>query len=303
MEIQRIIKLNFVNSIKCTLIKNNSMKKIWVVIQFLFGNLLINSISMGQITFEHTYPMVNDPSIARPILINLGDNEYKYMYVDYATNELKLFNLDHSSFLNVSFPIPLINWGEYTVGYVTRTLFDCDTNMLEYAIFPTNWSNSFYIFRENGTLLFQRDSSIGPYCFGCYSGSHDIRPIVNSPAGAKLFLSKANNNGSLLSVDIYSLCGTLPINNMDEINVSTTQFVKTYPNPSSWSVDFEFQLPSNYENYELIIYSSIGEAINRVKINNSTKKYKIGNLNSGSYIFMLNSEFKLLETGKFIISN
>jgi hypothetical protein len=279
------------------------MKKIWVLIQFLFGNLMINSLSMGQITFEHTYPMVNDTSIARPILINLGDNEFKYIYVDYATNQLKLFNLNHSSFLNVNFPIQLINWGEYTVGYVTRTLFDCDTNMLEYAIFPTNWKNSFYIYRQDGTLLFQRDSAIGPYCFGCYSGAYNIRPIVNSPAGAKLFLAKATNTGSFPSVDIYSLCGTLPINTDDEVKVPSTQFVKTYPNPSSGSINFDFQLPSNFENFELIIYNSIGEAINRIKINNSTTKYKFSNLNSGSYFYMLNTEFKLLETGKFIISN
>ena len=56
----------------------------------------------------------------------MGNNGYKYMYIDFQANQLKLFNLDHSPYSTTNVPVSLVNTGEYTVGYVTKALFDCD---------------------------------------------------------------------------------------------------------------------------------------------------------------------------------
>ena len=82
----------------------------------------------AQITYEHSYPGPNSPSWSRLTIINLGSYEYKYYYFDYSTNEIKLFNLDHTPFFTCSPPFNLIDEGNYTVGYITKSLFDCDSS-------------------------------------------------------------------------------------------------------------------------------------------------------------------------------
>src|SRR5947207_8455481 len=102
--------------------------------------MLLTQKTIAQITYEHSYPGANSTAWARLTIINLGNNEYKYFYVDYGTNELKLFNLDHSPYATSNLPITLIDEVHYTVGYVTKSLFDCDSTMFEYAIMPGDGS-------------------------------------------------------------------------------------------------------------------------------------------------------------------
>ncbi len=275
------------------------MKNIW---KYLF--LLLSTSSSAQITYEHTYPYVQGPSGDRIQLADIGGNDFKYIYVDYSTNELNLFNLDHTAYATVSVPITLNNGGEYTIGYVTKSLFDCDTNMFEYAILPGGGGrNNFYVFRQDGSLLFERDSCLAPYGFGEFSGSYDVRPIVNTPAGAKLFLAKADSAGSFQTVDVYSLCGTLP-QDIIEGNINFESFVKIFPNPGTGQLHFQFQLPDNIRKYELVIYSSSGNIISVEKIIGTSKEYYLDDsqLSSGTYNYTLNSTNKIIQSGKFIIS-
>ncbi len=256
----------------------------------------------AQITYEHTYLGPNSASEVRPQLINMGDNYYKYVEVDYASNQIKLYNLNHSSYATINVPIALSNSGEYTIGYVTKSLFDCDTTMFEYAIMPSsNWHNSFYIYRQDGTQLFKRDSTLGPYCFGCFTGSYDVRPVVNSPVGAKLFLMKADVIGYFQTTDVYSLCGTLP-ESLDDLNTASAQFVRLFPNPNSGLAEFVFDLPGNSKNYELTIFDSSSRIIESIRISGTTKKHRFENssLSAGLYFFSFKDEKKILQTGKFI---
>src|SRR5207248_10993663 len=45
----------------------------------------------------------------------------------------------------------------YEVAYITKSLFDCDTTTLEYVLENGIYPANFYIYRTNGTLLFQRE--------------------------------------------------------------------------------------------------------------------------------------------------
>ncbi|MEI6816348.1 MAG: T9SS type A sorting domain-containing protein [Bacteroidota bacterium] len=280
--------------------KKNNLLKLAVIMMFCID---INNV-FGQITYQHTFPGPNSPSFAQVQLINMGNNDYKFCYIDYATNQLKLFNIDYSVFNTINVPVTLTSQAVYTIAYVTWSLFDCDTTMFEYAIMSNNYRNNFYIYRQDGTLLFERDSTIAPYCFGCFGGSYEIRPIKNSPDGSKLFLYKADSTGVFLTTDVYSLCGTLPIitDIMENPNV-TASYVQEFPNPSSGLVEFKFDLPGNIQNYELIIYDSNGQTINLVNITSTTSIYKMEykQFSSGTYFFTFNTNEKVLQTGKFII--
>lgn len=277
------------------------MKKIIFITLFAF---VMNA--KAQITYEYTYYGTDSIGAATGglQLANIGNNDYKYVYVDYVTNQLKLSNLNHTPYLTISIPVTLINPGAYNVGYVTKSLFDCDTNMIEYMIMPqANSSRNTYIYRQDGTLLFQRDSTMPPYCFGCFTGSYDVRPIRNTPAGAKLFLMKRSTNGNLPNVDVYALCGTLPEGAM-ELDATSASYVKVFPNPATGETYFQFDFPSNTEKYELNIYNSTGQVIKTIKIPTATEKYRLDDtpLSSGLYFFTLKTENKVLQNGKFIIT-
>lgn len=260
----------------------------------------------AQVIYEHTYYGTDSINAGTGSLqlVNIGNNDYKYVFTDYVTNQLKLFNLNHTPYLTVNIPVTLINPGEYNIGYVTKSLFDCDTNMIEYMIMPqTTFGNNIYIYRQDGTLLFERDSALSPYCFGCYTGSYDVRPIRNTPAGAKLFIMTDSTNGFFSNVAVYSLCGTLPAGAM-ELDATSASYVKVFPNPARSETYFQFNFPSNTEKYELIIYNSSVQRISTIKIPATTEKYRLDDtpLSSGLYFFTLQNENKVLQNGKFIIT-
>jgi Secretion system C-terminal sorting domain len=264
--------------------------------------LLSNATIHAQITYQHTFPGPTSSAWAEPTVINLGNNEYKYFYVDFAANQFHLFNMDFTSYANLTIPITMISPQTYNIGYVTRSLFDCDTNMFEYAVLPYG-AGTFYVYRQDGTLLFQKDSVIAPYCWGCYNASYDVRPIVNTPSGTKLFLGKEDTTGQITTVDVFSLCGSMP-DAITESEQYKVPVMKIYPNPTNNEINFEFDLPSNYMQYELTVFNESLKTVQTIKIFGTTKKYKLNEsaLSSGVYFFRLESADKILQTGKFILT-
>jgi hypothetical protein len=274
------------------------MKKVFTLLWIIINNTL-----SAQVIYEHSYPSSYTPSEALLNLIDIGDSQYKYTYTDYSTNELKLFNLDHSPFSTISIPVQLINQNEYWVGYITKSLFDCDSSNLEYAIMSTIFKNNFYIYREDGNLIFRQDSTVPAYCIGCFAGSHDLRPIVNTPNGAKLFLLKSDTSGFPPTVDVYSLCGTLTQFSMTSLS-EISSYVKVFPNPTSGQIYFRFDL-LDLNDCELNIYDTSGNIVQNISLNSLSNELHLNvhQFNSGQYYFTLKSKNKMLQNGKFIITN
>ncbi len=271
-----------------------------LILIFLFLRISL----FGQITYEHSYPYAHSPSADRVQLTDIGNDDFKYFYTDYLSNELKIFNIDHSIFANILVPVALINEQEYVVSFVTKSLFDCDTSKFEYAILPVNWRRTLYIYREDGTLLFSRDSTVATYCIGCFSGSHDIRPIVNTSSGAKLFLAKNDINGYQMQVDVYSLCGTLPLTQPDAISANIGS-VLVYPNPNHrMLMNFKINNARQFYQGYIEIYDSNAKLIDTIVILNRETEYifDCSNRASGMYTYRFISNNTVVEFGKFIIN-
>ncbi len=271
---------------------------IMIILQLLYAKG-----SYSQIVYEHTYPWLNSNIKNRVQLKDIGNGDFKYIYTDYLSNELKIFNMDHSSYLTLPIPVQMIDQSEYVIGYVTKSLFDCDTSMIEYAIMPVNWRKTLYIYRQDGTVLFSRDSTVATWCVGCFSGSYDIRPIVNTPSGTKMFLAKNDNNGYQMTVDVYSLCGTLPME-ADPI-FENSEIMTVYPNPSITSqIFFKLSNTDNIANAELEIFDSNGRSIKILNKEYNSDKFTFEAINysSGVYYYRLISNKIILQSGKFIIN-
>ena len=257
--------------------------------------------SNSQITLEHNLDSVTFGG--QFYCTDIGNNEFKYVFLDTNINGFHLYNMDMSPFMtNIIIPSTdsVIKDG-FTVIYVTRTLFDCDSSNIEYVFERPFGSNTvpFSVFRTDGTLLLQVDSARGPYCFGCYGGSTDIRPIQNTSDGAKLYLDKKNIQfGS--GVLIYSVCGVLSVDIYDFSD--NKSFVKIFPNPISGILNFQIVPPNNVEEFQLIVFDSNSNKIKSEKITIDTNySLDLSHFNNGTYFYSLASKQRAYQTGKFIL--
>jgi hypothetical protein len=275
------------------------MKKILFVLM-----LLVSIISKAQFTYEHTYT-INVPGEETPILTNLGNNNFKWVLNDYYHDKFSIYNIDHTPFmLNIPYAVSCDSGNAYQIGYITNTLFDCDSTNIEYALMSQtpNDTLKFMVYRTDGTLLFSKDSVTVGYGYGANVGSVEFHGINNTNAGAKLMLFGRFNVGQF-EFFIYGLCGTLP-ENITEIYQSSS-FVQVSPVPSSRQVNFRVTPPGNIDEYKLIISNSQFQTIktSTVAAGRETEINLDGeSLSSGTYFYSLQNKNKVFQTGKFIIS-
>ncbi len=273
------------------------MKKLFLLLIFLESTFH----GFGQITFEHSYYIQK----TQFWVTNIGNDDYKYVFED--SSGFSVYNLDHSPYLiNIVPPVPLFQLPNvYEIAYLTKSLFDCDSTNIEYAVSSTNYVGNYYVFRIDGTLLFQMDSVRGPFCAGCNDGSTYLQPIFNTPDGAKLMLfDRIASTGEQDSLHVFSLCGTLPENAVYDFSSQHNSYVKIFPNPASQHLNFEIKLPDNINQYEFVIMNSNSQELTREKIEISGNKYSLDvqNYSSGTYYYYLSSNYKVFQTGKFILT-
>ena len=269
------------------------MKRLFSLL-FVFGGIIQG---FSQITLEHSFYIYHKAFYVSDI----GNNDYKYIISD--SIGFSLYNLDYSPYLlNIVSPIPVFQPPTYyQISYITKTLFDCDSTNVEYVI--TQWNNiaNYYIYRTNGTLLFERDSVSGYFSSAFADGSQYLKPIENTPDGAKLFLFDNKSTGQD-SLYIYTLCGTLPTS-ISEIPLDNN-FVLVFPNPAKGIVNFQIKQPNNHDKFILTIYNSSFQRVEESDFN--VKEYQIDltkhSLSAGTYLFDLRTENRVYQTGKFIIT-
>jgi len=272
------------------------MKKLFLLV-FALGIILQG---FSQITLEHAYYFQRTEFW----VTDIGNNEFKYVTED--STGFIIYNLDHTMYMpKVIPPQPLLQPPSYyEIEYLTKSLFDCDSTNIEYALSTTYHQGNYYVYRTDGTLLFERDSVKGPFCAGCGDGSVYTQPIFNTPNGAKLmFFDWLPATGDQDSLYIYSLCGTLP-ESVSNIPLDNS-FVEVFPNPASRTINFRINQPNNLGKFKLTIYNSSFQKVDEATI--SGKSYQLDlrqkSLSADTYLFDLRTGNKVYQTGKFIVTN
>ncbi|MEP7169348.1 MAG: T9SS type A sorting domain-containing protein [Bacteroidota bacterium] len=280
--------------------KKQQLKSLTLLITL---SLMVSFKTKAQVTLDTVYlsPLGEGNNF---FVTNLGDNNYKYVMWDYYNCSFSLYDLNNSPYL-LNIPIPLIvcdSGSFYGLGYITTTLFDCDSTNIEYAMIGSGAdpTKKFWIYRTDGTLIFSKDSATTNWCVGCLGGSKVINGIENTPAGAKLFLFTIVAGQTVNYV--YNLCGTLP-EEIKEIGHSG-MFVKEYPNPSDKQFIFDVTLPNNYEDFELTIFDSSVHPVKSVSVTGTHTRVNIDpeSMSSGNYFYSLHNKNKIFQTGKIILT-
>jgi hypothetical protein len=277
------------------------MKNVWI---YLF--LLLRISSSAQITLDRQIDSSSYPTLWR--FVQISPTETKYFLTDTLNQTFSLFNMDFTPFItNISVPDP---WGwtdpnaNFEACYITRSLFDCDTSNIEFAFTaPIHPNKPFRIYRTDGTLLFQRDSSFLAYCLGdCGNGGENgITSIVNTSSGTKMILTTFSSGQEQNLV--YSLCGVLP-NDIYEFSQKNKNYVLLYPNPTSTSLTFKINIPDNLNEYQLVIIDNNAREVKREIVNSQNKILilDMSNMSNGTYFYSLCTKNKLYQSGKFIIA-
>lgn len=236
--------------------------------------------------------------------VQISENETKYYFADTVTNTFSLYNMDFTPFMeNIAVPEPFANFGFFAL-YISRTLFDCDSSNIEYLYQATGFNDKpVRIMRTDGTILFELDSAVAPYCNGlCLGWSDIIVPIRNTSDGTKLFLNKYDSTGRQ-KIHIYSLCGELPTKTID-LTFLKESLVKIFPNPTSGKLNFQVNLPDNKNKYELVILDNSAREIKRERIDYNKINYSIdvSSFDSGTYFYSICSKNGAYKSGKFILT-
>lgn len=273
---------------------------------FLFVVMVPTINLIAQITYEHTYT-APPRQVNNIFLTNLGNDNYKYVVWDYNQSSFSMYNLDHSPFiLNIQVPIVGDSGHYYAIGYITSTLFDCDSTNIEYAIIGkyVSYTKKFMIYRTDGTQLFTRDSVTTLFCVGCLGGSQEMLGIENTPVGTKLYLITQFPDATE-EMYVYGLCGTLP-ENITKIE-NENSYVQVFPNPSSSQINFNISIPNHLEKvekYELVIFNSSLQTIQTFIVDKTNIQVHLDAepLSSGEYYFSLQSKNKVFQYGQFILT-
>ena len=157
----------------------------------------------------------------------------------------------------------------------TNKLFNSNLK-IEFLIYSIQTSSPFQpslrLFDEDGNLLFD---------FGNSSGIELFKTANNK---YKLLTSQKSTNTNEISYKVYSLSGTLSINQESLLNKSVLQF----PNPTSKTLNLK-NLKSNGNKNLLEIFSIQGKKVlsKKTEQNESEISVNISHLSKGIYIYKI----------------
>ena len=264
--------------------------------------LLFTPAVYGQVTLEHIYPnaLLSAPSL---MYTQLDSVTPKYILFDIQNSKFTIYNLNHTIFQIVNIPA-ILSQDLYTVAYITKSLFDCDSSNIEYAISSLgntdiiSYPKHFYVYRTDGTQIANVDSCIFiNYSDGWKYGPLYNEPIVNTPLGARLLLRGLDN-----SVRVYSLCGTLPTSGINPNQEPEYSLGNAYPNPTTNLISIPYVLPDNENSGTIKIYDLIGNELKSYTVDKTFNNLTLStaDLPGGTYFYQLETSRGVADVKKII---
>lgn len=248
--------------------------------------------SNGQITLEHSYPNGK----WKTSMVKLANSGMKYMWSNNSTGQLILYNLDHSIFKSMNYPVPASNV-DVLIYYISETTFDLDNEvefMAIYDQFNNVASASTKIINEDGTVIFTKNGETPPTGID----EDEIQSIFNTSNGTKMILDSYNDN----SEKVYNLPGTLIVTNIKNYEYNNN-FIKPYPNPANSYIRLAYTLPSNIKEAKVSIFDVNGNVIRTYRIDGNFKELLIdtNELVDGLYFCQINSNGQKISSTEFLV--
>jgi len=180
------------------------------------------------------------------------------------------------------------------------------------TIIPTVASHA-YTWRllENGILEFRFNNIMLPDSGSNQAASHGfvdfrIKQQDNNAIGTVIYNDVAiyfDQNPPVITNQVFHTIGEnfIQITGIEEVLVPNVE-VKVYPNPFQHSTTIEIMGEEQYESITLQIFDVAGRQIQQIQSKSSQKiMLQRGNMLQGAYIYRLEADGQLLNTGKLIV--
>ena len=277
--------------------------------KFLFLSLIAFSIKVNaQITLENTYP-TGSLLGERLSVVHLTTAGYKY--VIYDTLHVKLYNLNHTIYKNITMPLTLSYANGFSVQNVSDELFNTNPTDVEYLVQynDVNFVSHIRIYDELGNSLFSKDTVM----LGGIT-NYTQQWVYYTPGGVKLVLSAKYPNTKAY---VYSLPGILACSDCTNgivsglanpggdpnSNQKVNSLSNPYPNPAINYTTIDYALPTGEKQGEIVFYDLMGKEIKRFKVDTTFSSIQVSTaeIASGTYYFDLITSGKKSEGKKLVV--
>lgn len=230
--------------------------------------------AFSQVTLEHSYTSFGGGGELPQDFIYYTDRGINY-YTLNSNNQLLLYNSSHELYKTIALNIG----SDYRASYIclmTDKLFNSDSKIEFIVSSYGNSSSKMTLFNEDGMILYE---------FG--DGYHaDVVRDLNM--GYKLIVMKAGDDSSTTFYDVYTLSGTLSVEQQEVLAKSS---LYSFPNPAVNKMTINTDL-KNGETGNLEVFDSNGKKVLEKKLPVTDNKVEIDvtTLTRGVYIYRLNGK-------------
>jgi hypothetical protein len=258
----------------------------------------------AQIVTEAVYPggASNTYGYLHPIKLTNGGDKYCEFFA--GQSQIIVYNLNHTIFRTINLPALPLNATYVNVHYVSDALFDQNSSDIEYILQYTTTTSSWnhvFVYRENGTMLFHRDT-VG---FDPIYSSETPARIFRTTAGTKWILSSQINGSAI----VIGLPGNLPCTEcsvgplMVQSNEDQISTGSPYPNPASESTTIPYALPEGERTGWLVLFDLAGQEVKRWQITNTFTSVTLNttDIAAGTYSYRVEAGQTVLQGEKLII--
>lgn len=254
------------------------MKKLLIILAIGF-----TSSAKAQLTLEHTYAKTRNLEV-----VNIEDEGNKYCLIDTATNNVLLYNEDHSLWkrINTTVPAGSIFRG---VACISKRMIDLNDDIELAFTYYTPGGTYVYatqIYKEDGTVI--KTLPDVHYCFPA---------IVNGKW--KIIAYKVDD----MTSDVYSVPGKF-LNIVKPGAGSTDESTSMlYPNPMESAAMLKYQLPAGTHEANLSIYDMQGKLVRSYQVTDQFAEILVSReeLPAGTYIYKLHTTTSVISTDNFLI--
>lgn len=244
--------------------------------------------SRSQINIENSY-------VGNLQVSNLTSGGYKYYNIDLVSNQVKVYNTNHSIYKTINLPTPTGSDVYKDVILLSDNLFDTD-NLIEFILLYKNSLSPVLflgkVINENGTVILQNNRT--------------SFQVFNISGSFKLKCKSINGDSTI----IYSLSGSLPCDacggptSIVKNNSTTTNTLpNAYPNPTSTQITIPYTLTNSDTKGKINIYDINGKILREYNVDNTFEILILDTqeFSAGTYYYNLTSNSGVSDAKKIIV--
>jgi hypothetical protein len=253
--------------------------------------LLIQAKVISQISLINTYDIA-------VYIADIEDVGYKYYGIDYSTNQVLMYNTDHTLWKTINIATPE-NSTIDEIAYVSSRLFNSDNNIELLVVFneyiETSDTSGYFIYttkivNENGVTFLDVPG-------GGYSAVYEIGKDI---ANLLVYVYDFSVSPFEVSTNIYSIPG-LPTSTNEE--TSGIMLENAFPNPAKSYITIPYKLENKTTNASIVIYNELGSEVYKGTISPNSNNYRLNTsvFSKGVYFYSIIADGYASHSKKMIV--